>query len=144
MEMRLEPFLREPPMKVAFVPDRWTDVEGVQTPAPEGEYLAVCGIGDPGGFSQVLHEATGRPGELLPFPDHHDYSWNDAIEIQARLGGRTLVTTEKDAVKLHAFRNELPGLRILHLAVAFLEGEKRLWRHMEAVLEGWKGIPGDR
>ncbi len=107
--MRLEPFLREPPVRVSFVPQGWTELDGEAAAAPEGDYLAVCGIGDPDGFSRVLADATGRPGEALSFPDHHDYSWGDVQEIQARLMGRTLVTTEKDAVKLHAFRQDLIG-----------------------------------
>jgi len=134
MEMRLEPFLREPAVRVSFVPRGWTDLEGEPAAGPEGEYLAVCGIGDPGGFSRILEDATGGKGELLPFPDHHEYTWADVVEIQDRLRGRTLVTTEKDAVKLHAFRGELPGLRVLHLKVEFLEGEERLWRHVKGVL----------
>ena len=135
MEMRLEPYLREPPVKVSFVPNGWTDLDGVSEAGPENEYLALCGIGDPDGFSRVLADATGRPGELLPFPDHHDYSWGDVLEIQSRLRGRTLVTTEKDAVKLHAFRNDLPGVRVLHLSMEFLDGEERLWRHIRGVLK---------
>jgi len=134
MEMRLEPFLREPPVRVSFLPQGWTDLEGESAVGPEGEYLAVCGIGDPGGFSRILEDATGQTGELLSFPDHHDYTWADIMEIQGQLRGRTLVTTEKDAVKLHAFREDLPSLRVLHLKVEFLEGEERLWRHVEGIL----------
>jgi tetraacyldisaccharide 4'-kinase len=134
MGMRLEPFLREPPVRVSFVPQGWTNLGGETVAGPDGDYLAVCGIGDPGGFSRILEDATGRTGELLSFPDHHDYTWADTMEIQGRLRGRTLVTTEKDAVKLHAFREDLPSLRVLHLKVEFLEGEERLWRHVEGVL----------
>jgi len=134
MEMLLEPFLREPPVKVSFVPSVWTDLEGEQETAPEGEYLALCGIGDPDGFSRILADATGQPGELLSFPDHHDYTWADVTEIQSRLRGRTLVTTEKDAVKLHAFRQDLPDVRVLRLEVEFLDGEERLWTHVQGAL----------
>jgi tetraacyldisaccharide 4'-kinase len=134
MEMRLEPYLREPPVKVSFVPKEWVDLEGRPMSAPEGDYLAVCGIGDPLGFSRILLDATDREGELIPFPDHHDYSWGDVTELKGRLMGRTLVTTEKDAVKLHAFRQDLPDLRVLRLDIRFLEGEERLWRHVQGVL----------
>lgn len=142
LEMRLEPFLREPPVRVAFSPDGWTTLEGNPVPGPDNDYLAVCGIGDPEGFSSVLQEATGRAGEILPFPDHHDYTWGDVLEILGRLGRRTLVTTEKDAVKLHAFRRDLPDLRVLHLKVEFLAGEDRLWSHVEAILGTQPGMTG--
>jgi tetraacyldisaccharide 4'-kinase len=134
MGMRLEPFLREPPVRVSFVPQGWTNLGGETVAGPDGDYLAVCGIGDPGSFSRILEDATGGTGELLSFPDHHDYTWADIMEIQGRLRGRKLVTTEKDAVKLHAFREDLPSLRVLHLKVEFIEGEERLWRHVEGVL----------
>ncbi|NNM07227.1 MAG: tetraacyldisaccharide 4'-kinase [Gemmatimonadetes bacterium] len=134
MEMALDPYLREPPVKVCFSPKGWTDLKGSRSAAPEGEYLAVCGIGEPDGFSRILTETTGRQGELLSFPDHHDYTWADVVEIANRRKGRALVTTEKDAVKLHAFRDDLPDLRVLHLQVEFLAGEERLWAHVEAVL----------
>lgn len=144
MEMRLGALLREAPVKVSFVPHGWTDLEGEPSPGPEADYLAVCGIGDPGGFSTILAEATGRPGEIITYPDHHDYNWGDVTEIRNQLRGRTLVTTEKDAVKLHAFRGDLPGTRVLHLRVEFREGEERLWNHIRRVLRAGAPRPGIR
>ncbi len=139
IEMALDPYLREPPVKVCFSPKRWTDLAGNASAAPEGDYLAVCGIGEPDGFSRILTETTGRQGELLAFPDHHDYTWADVVEISNRRQGRVLVTTEKDAVKLHAFRDELPDLRVLHLRVDFLAGEEQLWAHVNGVLKPGTG-----
>jgi tetraacyldisaccharide 4'-kinase len=141
MEMRLEPFLREAPVKVSFVSDGWTDLDGEPAPGPEDDHLAVCGIGDPRGFSSILVEATGRPGEMLSYPDHHDYSWGDVTEIRNQLRGRTLVTTEKDAVKLHAFKGDLPGTQVLKLRVEVLEGEERLWDHIGRVLRAGPTYP---
>jgi tetraacyldisaccharide 4'-kinase len=135
MSIRLQPFSRMPLLRASFVHDGWTDIEGLSTSGPEGEYVAVCGIGDPAGFERTLMEATGRYGEVVTFPDHHDYNWGDVVELQARAGGRTLVTTEKDAVKLHAFRNDLPGLRVLRLRVEFLDGLELLWHHVDGILD---------
>lgn len=139
LERRLERFLQTPPVVVAFVPERWTDVAGEPAPAPEGEYMAVCGIGDPEGFSQTLREATGRTGEVLAFPDHHAYSWGDVLEIRNRLGKRALVTTEKDAVRLEPYRTKLSDLRVLHLGIDVLEGEERLWERVERILREGRG-----
>jgi tetraacyldisaccharide 4'-kinase len=139
VEMQVEPFLREAPVRVAFTPQGWLGPDGKAAPGPEGDYLAVCGIGDPLGFSRILGEATGRSGELLSYPDHHDYSWTDVMAIRERLRGRTLVTTEKDAVKLSAYQQDLPGFRVLKMGLEFLDGEARLWRHVEGVLEGIGG-----
>lgn len=136
---RLRPQLREAPVVVSFLPDCWTDLAGNLLDAPAGEYLGVCGIGDPEGFSRTLLDATGRSGEVLAYPDHHEYSWSDVLGIQALLGGRTLVTTEKDAVKLEPYRENLPDLRILHLRVEVADGEERFWRHVDGVLRSARG-----
>ncbi len=138
MERRLAPFLREPPVRVCFSPGHWTDLAGKPAPPPEGAQLAVAGIGDPEGFSRVLGEATGEAVELLAFPDHHAYSWGDVDGILARAQGRTVVTTEKDAVKLAAFQEDLREIRVLTLDVEVLEGEERLWHHVAGVLEAWR------
>jgi tetraacyldisaccharide 4'-kinase len=134
LEAQLNPYLDEPPVRVAFVPDRWTTLDGDPSEPPEGEYLALCGIGDPDGFAAVLREDTGRSGDLVAYPDHHAYGWADLQEIQYRIGDRTLVTTEKDAVKLASFRGNLPEVRVLNLRLEVLRGEDRLWAAVEEVL----------
>jgi tetraacyldisaccharide-1-P 4'-kinase len=135
MERRLDPFLAEPPVRVCFAPGRWRDLAGKPARGPERDYLAVAGVGDPGGFARILLEATGRPGELLAFPDHHPYSWGDVQGILDCARGRVLVTTEKDAVKLAAFGVELQDTLVLCLEIEVLEGEERLWGHVAGVLE---------
>ena len=135
VEGRIDPFLRESPVKVAFVPSGWTDLTGSPADGPREEFLAVTGIGDPGGFFSVLRETGGLVGERLTFPDHHDYGWGDVQNILDRARGRPIVTTEKDAVKLAAFQSQLKDLRVLCLKVEVLEGEERLWRHVEGVLQ---------
>ncbi len=134
VEDALHPFLRESPVKIAFLPDFWTTLDGEPSAPPDGDYLALCGIGDPEGFAGILRESTGREGELLAYPDHHAYSWADLHEIQHRIGDRTLVTTEKDAVKLATYGDRLPDVRVLHLRVEVLQGKERLWALIESVL----------
>ena len=131
----MEPHFREPPMSVALVPDCWTHLSGEPAEPPDEEFLAICGIGDPEGFARTLRLATGRDPELLAFPDHHDYSWGDVLEIGRRLQGRALVTTEKDAVKLEAFAEHLPAVvLVLHLRVTVQEGEEAFWGKVDEVL----------
>ena len=138
LEGRLGPYLREPPVRVAFVPKGWSKLTGESVDGPEGEYLAVAAIGDPESFSRVLREATGREGDLLPYPDHHEYSWADVETFMDLARGRTLVTTEKDAVKLEPYCKQLKELRVLRLGVEVLAGEEQLWRHIEGVLRAGK------
>ena len=132
--LRIDPLLREAPVKVEFKARAWTDLEGNRASEPQGEYLAVAGIADPDSFSRILRDATGRPGDLLPFPDHHPYAWRDVQTVLDLAGSRTLVTTEKDAVRLAPFAKHLQAARVLCLGVDVVEGEERLWRHLEGVL----------
>jgi len=134
MEGRIDRFLRESPVRVAFVPSGWTDLTGKPAEKPVGDFLAVAAIGDPVGFSRVLMETMGQGGELLSYPDHHTYRWGDIQTILDRAQGRPIVTTEKDAVKLEAYKAHLEDLRVLRLDVEVLEGEDRLWRHVEGIL----------
>jgi len=55
---------------------------------------AVAGLGNPRRFFAML-EAAGLDLETHAFPDHHAYTSEDF----AALGGKTLLMTEKDAVK---------------------------------------------
>ncbi|HOY70409.1 MAG TPA: tetraacyldisaccharide 4'-kinase [Methylotenera sp.] len=67
----------------------------------EGENLvAIAGVGKPARFFRQL-SALGLVFEQHAFPDHHAYS---AHEL-ARFRDKTLLMTEKDAVKCSAFDN---------------------------------------
>ena len=64
--------------------------------------LAFAGIADPGKFFATL-DACGIPTALRrPFPDHHRYAGDEmaALVARARQNGLTLVTTEKDLVRM--------------------------------------------
>lgn len=70
------------------------------------EVDAVSAIGNPEAFERTLARLGARVQQHRAFPDHHLYSGADLEGLGA--GGRWLVTTEKDAVKL-------AGLRPLHV-----------------------------
>lgn len=64
--------------------------------------LAFAGIGDPGRFFRTLRNAGVDVAADKAFGDHHPYKAEeiDALATQARSENLTLVTTEKDLVKL--------------------------------------------
>ena len=64
--------------------------------------LAFAGIGDPARFFRTLRAAGVDVAVEKAFPDHHPYSAEDiaALVARAQREGLTLVTTEKDMVKL--------------------------------------------
>ena len=96
----------------------WTTLDDQPTPPPEGNLLAVASTADPGGFERLLTaQVDPRSVELLAYPDHHRYTERDASEILKKAAGRTVATTEKDAVKLVAFPALDPVCRVLRFGV---------------------------
>ena len=69
--------------------------------------LAFAGIGDPQRFFRTLQTAGIDVSAQQIFGDHHPYSEQDIAELQtqANRDGLTLLTTEKDLVRLRA----MPG-----------------------------------
>ncbi len=69
--------------------------------------VAFCGIARPERFARLLEEEDISPVSFLTFPDHHVYppsSIEKIIKACEASGVSTLISTEKDAVKLaHAF-----------------------------------------
>ncbi len=75
--------------------------------------LAFAGIGRPIKFARTL-QRLGASVRLRSFPDHHRYTEADALSLmaEAERDGLQLITTEKDAVRLHGS----PALEHLRLA----------------------------
>ncbi|MFO1094516.1 MAG: tetraacyldisaccharide 4'-kinase [Planctomycetaceae bacterium] len=106
----------------AFAAESLVDTGGSTAPLSSvlgGPALAFCGIGNPEGFRRTLSAASPEWTDLklLPFPDHHHYTAADLTLIADRaraVRAQTLLTTEKDIVKLPATIGELPvwGIRI--------------------------------
>jgi tetraacyldisaccharide 4'-kinase len=66
--------------------------------------LAVCGIARPERFSVLLEDVGLKPRFFLRFPDHHAYpesTLRRIIKKHQELHTEAILTTEKDAVKLH-------------------------------------------
>jgi tetraacyldisaccharide 4'-kinase len=64
--------------------------------------LAFAGIGDPEKFFSSVAEAGIDIGQVVPFPDHHRYTAEEAAALimQAEHGGLALLTTEKDHARM--------------------------------------------
>jgi tetraacyldisaccharide 4'-kinase len=79
----------------------------VEPPMEPGEFDAVCGIGNPGGFRATLREMGLKPRDFRVFPDHHVY-----IRADFAGRGRPLLTTGKDEAKLRGLTLDVPVHRV--------------------------------
>ena len=67
---------------------------------PAGPVTVATGVARPESVRASV-EAAGCEVRLLEaFPDHHEFTEDDLERILDRSGGRAVVVTEKDAVKL--------------------------------------------
>jgi tetraacyldisaccharide 4'-kinase len=83
--------------------------------------LLLCGIANPMPVKKYLNEHV-HSFEMLKFKDHHIFNSSDLKEIQKQFHRNTaeqkiIITTEKDAVRLSKFKNEMTDLPIYVLPV---------------------------
>lgn len=113
-----------PVARAALVPGGWASLEGEPAAAPEGPLLVATAVARPEGVRAHAAEMAGTGAELLAFPDHHEFTPQDAGRIRERAGGRTVVVTEKDAVKLVPLSELLGPCRVLVQELRWEEGEE--------------------
>jgi len=87
------------------------------------QVIALCGIGSPDSFLGMLRrEGVELAGQAV-FPDHHIYRPEDLEETKKLAApGTTIVTTEKDAVKLSP--GQLPGLLVAEVELVIDEAQE--------------------
>ena len=96
----------------------------------EVEVLLVTGIANPAPLKRWLNEHSRTYYEMA-YSDHHIFSIDDLRAVTRRFEGITaekklILTTEKDAVRLIKFRQELEGwpIYVLPIAPKFLFGDE--------------------
>ena len=93
---------------------------------PHTAYLLITGIANPVPLVRHLETQYDKIHKLH-FPDHHAFTNKDIekiIRLKEKLGGKscTIITTEKDAMRLQAFKN-MPEYQIVTIKFVFLENE---------------------
>lgn len=100
---RLHP--AKPIVRCALLPSRLAPLRGGAGTGVDAlagrRVLAVAALATPEPFFATLRGA-GAEVEAAAYPDHHPFSAEDARGLMDRAGGRRLVMTHKDAVKLRA------------------------------------------
>jgi tetraacyldisaccharide 4'-kinase len=87
--------------------------------------VAVAAVAWPDPFLRHLHDA-GAIAEPRLYPDHHPFSRRDVEGILERSGGRPIVTTAKDAVKLRPLLPEGAEAWVLEQDVLLEDGADAL------------------
>jgi len=88
---------------------------------PEDEILLVCGIANPKPLKNYIVQKS-KTYYQLSFSDHHIFTIDDLKEIRKRFDDihatqKMMITTEKDAVRLIKFNEELVDLPVFVLPV---------------------------
>lgn len=122
-----------PVSRVHLAPAGWSDLSGEPADPPDGPLLAVTAIARPRSFARLAERVADAPVELMAFPDHHVFTRKESDEIRRRALGRTVVTTEKDAVRVEGTAHPFgESARVLRLRVAVEAGSDAL---LEAILD---------
>jgi len=85
--------------------------------------LVVSGIATPFSFLNILRQTKVDTQNKLIFKDHKRYTYYDVQRIRQLFystNSHSVVTTEKDAVKLTKFSRELDDIDIYYLKIKFL------------------------
>lgn len=80
--------------------------------------LLVTGIASPIQMEYDLKKLIPK-FEMMTYPDHHNFTEQDIEDIRQRAKGRTILTTEKDATRLHG----LEGVKVIPIEVEFLDNQ---------------------
>ncbi|MCS7191691.1 MAG: tetraacyldisaccharide 4'-kinase [Armatimonadetes bacterium] len=99
--------------------------------------LLVAGVANPNYFLVTAQKAGFKTETIICFPDHHFYSLSD-VKLIAKIaeseGVEAVLTTQKDAVKLHeVWQSEIP-LLALKVKLKWLWGENKLHELVEHAL----------
>ena len=90
-------------MHLVAAPLRKVSNNELANPSDDAACVAIAGIGNPQRFYTTLEKHDYVIEEHLSFPDHHAFTAADITQFAA---GRTVIMTEKDAVKCHHFAQD--------------------------------------
>ena len=89
----------------------------------------LCGIGDPSSFELILEKLGAQVVKKFLFMDHHIYAREEISQILEEClkeNIQTVVTTDKDAVKIASFQkfiNEKISILSLQIDISFIKGK---------------------
>jgi tetraacyldisaccharide 4'-kinase len=99
--------------------------------------LAMCAIGNPRSFEDLLQQMGATVVGQAVFPDHHAYEPADWATVREAIAGRdadAIVVTEKDAVKLPQPPDDLPPVLAVAVELTIMSDEER-WDELVGRIE---------
>ena len=106
--------------------------------------IAMSAIGNPASFEQTLSDIGTVITESLRFPDHHDYTAEEIMEVMRQAeeqGAEAIIVTDKDAVKIpeSLLSQERPiPIYIISIEVTFMDKEKKIFNFLQKKLPALK------
>lgn len=100
-------------------------MRALQKPHAPDPVAAFCAVGNPDSFFSQLKKAGYEVVVTKTFTDHHRYTQkeiDDLVSKATRAGATTLITTAKDAVKLHSLSIPLPH-HVFEIEIAIKDEE---------------------
>ncbi len=93
------------------------------------QIVALSSIGNPASFEKTLEALDLKASETARYGDHHWYSAKDIDILAEKYSGKTIITTEKDAVRLEdkisgGNRTALPEIYILKIEMELEDKEE--------------------
>lgn len=82
--------------------------------------LIVSGVANPFSFINILNQSGVNTGNRMIFRDHKDYTYDEIQKIRKTFyatNSHSVITTEKDAVKLLIYSRELDDIDIFYLKI---------------------------
>jgi len=94
----------------------WRVQRDIVAPQVEEPCLAFCGIARPGYFFAQLRATGINVAAIRSFRDHHSYTKSDLralLSARKKAGATCFVTTEKDAINLDSYLDELTPVHVV-------------------------------
>lgn len=120
---------RKPVVQCALLPSRLVPLHGGEAKAVGAlagrRVLGVAALAVPEPFIEHLFEA-GADVDAATYPDHHPFDRDDAETLVEWAGGRMMVMTHKDAVKLRPLLPPAANAYVLEQSVTIESGADAL------------------
>ena len=121
--VHLEPTGLRPFASLAGANVRPGSTEAVR-PSTLDTVMVLTAVGRPDTVLKNVSRVVGGDVSLRAYADHHEFSRGDVRDARRRAGGQPIVVTEKDAVKLERFADELGTCYVIQQTLTWDWGEQ--------------------